>query len=171
MRGRAVSRVTAIQLSGIRLRVLDEFRDGRHTEGRLDHHHVRDRSQARERDEVALHVVRKVGFQRRQACEHGGAADEQRVAVGCGRFRDLDADDAARTRSRIDDELLPHLRGELVGHDAGDDVGRAAGGVRNDDAHRTDRVRALGCGACTGAAQHRGEHDRNGRAGVHAHIL
>ena len=61
---------------------------------------------------------------------------QQRVAVGLG-FRDqADADGATRPGAVLDDDRLPDLGRELLGHRARDDVGAAPGSEGNDDPHR-----------------------------------
>ena len=62
------------------------------------------------------------------------------MAVGRGLRGDFRADDAARARARVDDDLLAPGFGELLPDQAPDDVGPGAGRRQRDDADRPGRV-------------------------------
>jgi hypothetical protein len=65
---------------------------------------------------------------------HGG--EQQRVAVGRPLGDELGADIAAGAGPVLDHEGLAQNFSHLRRHDAADNVGRAAGGERNDHLHR-----------------------------------
>jgi hypothetical protein len=70
-------------------------------------------------------------------CRHG---KKQRVAVRRGANDRFGGDIAAGAGPVVDDELLAQPRRQPISHHAGDDVGRAAGGDLNDQAHRPCRI-------------------------------
>ena len=83
----------------------------------------------------------------------GDVADEQRVAVG-GRFRNGFQSEIARCpRTVFHEDALAKGFGELGGHDPGDDVGRAARGVGNEDLYRSGRK---GVGRLRGGRERQG---------------
>jgi hypothetical protein len=66
----------------------------------------------------------------------GDRHHQERVAVGRRFGCDVRADAAARARPVLGDHLLAERLGELVGHDARQNVGRLAGREGHDDADR-----------------------------------
>jgi hypothetical protein len=78
--------------------------------------------------------------------------DDLRAAPGARRRRDPDI--AAGAAAVLDHELLAELASELLRHDAGDDVGRAAGRERH---HQADGLGGIGLRGSTAA--HEGKHE------------
>ena len=65
---------------------------------------------------------------------------QERVTVGWRIDRSLGADNAARPRPVVDDELLAQPLRQILAHDARHNVGRAPGGKRHDPAHWLRRI-------------------------------
>ena len=98
----------------------------------------------RDRREVAHRIVRHLAVEAGIDGVSGHRRHQQRVAVGSG-FRDrVGADIAARARPVLHEELLAEQLRHPGAHDAGDDVGRAAGGKRHHDADRFRWIGVLG---------------------------
>ena len=124
-----------VELAGIGFGVGDEFRNGRDRNRQIHLEHERHARGAADRHEVAekidteLVVERVVDRMRRNRLE-------QCVAVR-RRFRGrFGADIAAGARPVLDDKGLPHPLRQPLRHQPGKDVGAAAGGEADDDAHR-----------------------------------
>ena len=66
-----------------------------------------------------------------------------RVTVGSGARRTGRGGGAAGPDDVLDDDRLPERAGHVVGGDAGDDVGRPAGGERHDQGDRATRIVGL----------------------------
>src|SRR5262249_36564612 len=111
----------------------------------------------RDRREVLLGIERQLGEQR--WVHHVGAErDEQRVAVRrrAGGLRR--ADIAGRAGDVLDIKLFAEMLGELLRGEPRENVGRAAGLERHDDAHRPRRPRlrrgvTRECRECGGTCQ------------------
>jgi hypothetical protein len=87
----------------------------------------------------ALDAERQVGIGDRQYHQRRRARQVERVVVALGCGQRLQRDQPASTGPVEDQHLLaPRLR-QPVGDDAGDHVGRAAGGSRHDHLHRLGR--------------------------------
>ena len=87
----------------------------------------------RHRHEVLPRVVRQRLVERRIDGHVRVAHDQKLMAVGRGVFHRLDRDKPACSRLRVDDHRLrPRLR-QLVRHDAREDRGSRAGGIRRRD--------------------------------------
>ncbi len=115
--------------------------------------HERNRRHHGDRREVAHRIIGKLRLEARidrMAREH----HQQRVAVGTGAGDRFGADDAARARTVLDHHGLTQPLGQACCHDAGEDVGDAAGAGGNDNPHRLGRVALLregrirGCEKC-----------------------
>ena len=106
---------------------------GRHDED------VRRRGHRRERHEVGVRLVRQVR-QRGRADREPVLREEQRVAIRRALSDRIGGQVARRAGARLHIHALPPVRGQAVGHHPRDDVGRAAGGVADDDPHRLRRV-------------------------------
>ena len=92
----------------------------------------------------------------------------ERVAVR-RRARDLGgADRAAAAGLVVDDQRLAERPVDLLGDDAGDDVGGAAGRERNDQPHRLGRIARLGP-AQAGHDGEKGGAGKQGSANRHQH--
>ena len=101
---------------------------------------ARDRRDVADEIEIELVVERRVDRVRR-------SDQKERIAVR-GRAHDrLGADIAAGTRPVVDDELLAEPLRQPLTDQARDDVGRAAGGIANNDAHRPRRIGLRPCEA------------------------
>ena len=96
-------------------------------------HDARDRRDVANEIEVELVVERRVDGVRR-------SDQEQRVAVRRRVHDHLGPDIAAGARPIFDDELLAEPLRQPLAHQARDDVGRAAGGIADDDVHRPRRI-------------------------------
>ena len=87
---------------------------------------------------VDLHLLRE---QDRRQSVGGNVADHQRVAVGPGARHLLDRDDAGGAGLVLDEDALPEALPQLLGIEARDHVGQAAGRIGHDD---PDRLRWIG---------------------------
>ena len=90
----------------------------------------------RDRHEIGERIVRQLLVERRidaEACR----GEQQCVPIRRRVHRELRCDDAARARPVVDDELLPETPAELARDDTRDEVGVAAGCLRDDEAHGT----------------------------------
>ncbi len=93
-------------------------------------------------DEIEVEFI----VQCRVHCHRRGD-QEQGIAVrGCAHDC-LDADIGARARPVLDDECLPEPLRQPLADQAGEDVERAAGSHRHDDAHRPRRIGLRSCDA------------------------
>ena len=70
----------------------------------------------------------------------GNVADHQRVAVGAGASHLLDCDDAGGAGLVLDEYALPKAPPQVLGIEARNHVGQAAGRVGNDDPDRLRRI-------------------------------
>jgi hypothetical protein len=80
-------------------------------------------------DEVEI----EIGIERGIDCI-GRYRNQQRIAVRCRRGGEFGADIAGGARPVVDNELLAEPMRQIVGDDAGDNVGRGAGGPPPSDA-------------------------------------
>ena len=83
-------------------------------------------------------------------CQIAYRAYEQRVTIGRGLGDNFSADDTARPRTVIDDDLLPQRICKLVGNGTCDEIRRAASPIRNDQSYRAGRegLRMRHCHDC-----------------------
>ena len=104
--------------------------------------HDQDRRAGRQADrlEVLGRVVFEVGIERGRRAVRAHVPHHDRVAVRLRLRAARDAGGAAGAGDVLDDELLAERLREVFADDAGDDVGRSAGGERHDDGDRTGRV-------------------------------
>jgi hypothetical protein len=106
---------------------------------------VRSETDARDRREVALVIVRQLPIERWRDRARCDVALKQRVSVGgrlgceCGSYC------SASARAVIDQHLVAPHPGEAFRDQTGDDVGRTASRERDDVA---DRFRWIGCRIC-----------------------
>ena len=105
----------------------------------MHHHHGGFTAEARDRRDVVDEVEAKLLVERRvdEICRRD---QEQRVAVGRRVHDHLGRDVGAGARAVLDDELLAEPFRQPLPRQPRDDVGRAAGGKANDDAHRPRRI-------------------------------
>ena len=96
-------------------------------------HDARDRRDVADEIEIELVVERRVDRVRR-------ADQEERVAVRRRAHDRLGGDIAAGARPVLDDEWLAEPLRQPLTDQAREDVGRAAGGKADDDAHRPRRI-------------------------------
>ena len=154
MRRRADAGTGKAVLAGIVPNELHQFRQrlGRHR--RVDHHDIRRNRDQRHGGEILDRIVRHLGVEA-GIYDEAGADRHDGVAVR-GHARDLAGRGvAARAADVLDEELLAESVGELLRHDARDDVGRTAGGKADDHAHRPARI-ALRRGCRDAGQQQRG---------------
>jgi hypothetical protein len=85
--------------------------------------------------EVVDRIVRQMADEFRARGERR-EREQQRVAVALRLGDEIGADDPGAGRLVLYDEALAEAQAELLREDAPDDVGAAAGGEGNDDAHR-----------------------------------
>ncbi len=126
---------------------------GRHDRDQRHRSHPRDTGEVLHRVELDRLVD--------GACD-GVAVGRQHQRVAVGRALG-DRGGSRQTRPVLDDDLLLPQVGELVGEDAGEPVGDAAGGERNHDAHDLVGVglrRGAGDSGCQGS-QHPRKGERN----------
>jgi hypothetical protein len=106
-----------------------------------------------DRREVLDRIERQLGEQHGVVHVRRHRRDHEGVAVGRGLGDDVGALDGVRARDRVDEDLLAEPLRQLLGEDAVEDVDRAAGFERRDEA---DRLRRPGCDAlrrCEGRQQ------------------
>ena len=89
--------------------------------------------------EIFHRIVADLGIHHRADDGERERGDDEIVAVGVGIGDGLHAYGAAGAGARLDEELLLERGGEVIGNDAGENVGRAAGREGVDDAHRPRR--------------------------------
>jgi len=160
--GRAGAGGGVVELSGLGLGISDEFLEVLRRHRRMDHHHQVGIVDPRHRHEVAHQLKRLVGNERfvgRMGVRHC----QQRVAVGRRLGDRIGADDRAGAGPVLHHEgLLERVR-EMLGENAGVNVGGPAGAERHDDPDRTRWV-ILGLQGC-GPRQYRRkrESERNQR--------
>ena len=140
MPDRANARRRGRDLARIGLGARDQFRNRRSLEVLAQHEHVRTRCQQGDRDPARgthLFVEKSVGR------DGAGRSQEQRVAVrGCA--RDLGgADIAGRAADILHDCRLTPFAAELLGEQARERVGAAAGEVKHDDPHQPRGISLL----------------------------
>ena len=122
---------------------LDQLGERVGREARMGDDHQRHQEDVGDRLEVDQRPVRQVGIE--AGIDAEGAAGRRSEA--CSRR----APRSCRTRRRdaaaaglvLDHDLLLPYLGQLLGHQAGEDVGRLAGRERHDEAHRLGRPRRL----------------------------
>ena len=103
--------------------------------------------------EIATHVIRQVTINR-NAYGEGTRHCEKGAAIGFLLRDMLRADHAASADAVIDDHAdLPCL-GHVFGDEPHDDIGAAAGGERDDEAHRLRGVVSGGFGLSAGQCRH-----------------
>ena len=137
--GRAGAGRSVVELPRLRLGIGDEFLEILRRHRRMDHHHQVGIVDPRHRHEVAHQLERLVGDER-LVRGVGVRHREQRVTVGRGLGDRVAADDRARARPVLDHErLLERLR-QVLGQNAGIDVGGAAGAERHHDLDRARRI-------------------------------
>ena len=107
--------------------------DGVDLEHRRRHHDAGDRHHARQVIEIQMRIERGVDRVRR-------GDEEERVAVGIGVDRRLGGDVAAGAVAVLDDELLAERFRQRLGDQPRADIGRAAGGITDEDQHRARRI-------------------------------
>ena len=93
-------------------------------------HHGRRAAEIGDVGEVAHAVVAGIGVEHRRDHVRGDARYDKRVTVGLGRGTGGGADDSARPAAILDKELLMECDRELVGDQATERVGGAAGRKR-----------------------------------------
>jgi hypothetical protein len=120
----------------------------------------------RDRDEVALEIIRQ-RLGQRLGRRQSAADHRQRVAVVRRRHDRLEADDPGGAGAVVDDELLAELGGKPLRDHPHGHVGDAAGAVGHDDADRTVRI---GLGG-SGTGERYGRYERNGGAGRNGDAL
>ena len=123
---------------------LHQFRQrlGRHL--RVDHHDIRRNRNQRHRREILDRIIRHLGVEagvhdEAGADRHDGVAVRRHAGDLAGRGV------AAGAADVLDEELLAEIVGKLLRHDAGDGIGRSAGGKADHDAHRPARIALRRC--------------------------
>jgi hypothetical protein len=135
----SVARRSHVDLARIGLGIGDEFGNRRRRKGGIDHHyvrHVHDRGDRRDvtNEDVTEPLIKRLvnGIIRPDR--------EQGVTVRRCTHDSLSANGASSARPVLDDERLAEPVRQPVPDQAGDDVGRTAGGKSGDDAHRPRRM-------------------------------
>jgi hypothetical protein len=137
-RGQVRSGADALRAIGnaawIGLGLLDQLLDTRHTQLRADNQHIGRARENRDRLEFRRIVVELL-VKRLIDRKGGWRRGQEHVAVRLSAREGLGAHVAGRSGPVLDnDRLLPYA-GQRVGDDARQGVGRAAGGIWNDDLH------------------------------------
>ncbi len=139
VRRRAV-RDADIELAGIGLGVGDQLRHVAHRDVLAGDHDVGDDRHEADRREVLQRIVAGTAVERGADRHRGGAADEQRVAVGLRRCGRAAGERAAGARAIVDDHLLAERGRQLLADQPPHDIDRAAGRERHD---QPDRARGI----------------------------
>ena len=139
--GRAVA-----QRLGTGARLGDELLERAHAALRADDQHDRRAGQIGDRREVLDRIVAGLGIGHRNDDGERQRIDAEGVAVGLGGGDRLHADDAGGAGAVLDEELLLERGREMIGGDARELIGGAAGRERVDDADRTRRPVLCRCG-------------------------
>ena len=132
----AAARGAEIHLAGVCLRVGDELGQRVRRQRRVHGEHLGHAHHERDEREVLLHVVRDLGERIGRDHERRGAVDAQRVAVGRGFCRAVDAEHAADAGDVLHHHRLAQLARHALRERAAEDVRRAAGGEADDKPHR-----------------------------------
>ena len=131
-----------VDRAGIFARVVHEIGERLVALLRIDRHHHRHVAERDHAGEIGEHVERQLRARRRRDGVGRGIGQDG-VAVGLGLRHRRHADGVAGARAVLDDERLAELRRHLLEHRARHDVGRGAGGERDDHADR--RASASSC--------------------------
>ena len=129
-----------VELLRVLLGVGDELGQRLRRQLGIDHDHVRQDREQRDRREILLRVVAERLEQRPVRRQRTDRAHHQRVAVGRRSDRRQSAGIAAGARAVVDDERLPERLRHPVEHDAGDDVAGAAAREGHDHLDRPCRI-------------------------------
>ncbi len=159
VRDRAVAGRRVGQLARFALGQLDQVGDVLGRNLGVDGHDVRHGGQVRDGREVLLAVERQVRVDGRVDAVRADGGDAQDVAVGRAAGDEGAADRTAGAAAVFDHHGLAQFLAQLVGEQAADDVGRASGRERNDQADGLGRIRVF-CVRDT-----RGERRGQGRGG------
>src|SRR5262249_19803138 len=136
--GSSTSR-TIFDLAGIGFRISDELGNSLGRNRGVKLHDVGYAGNSRDWCDVADEVEIELAIERRVDC--ACVRDEgKRVASGICIHRCRGSDVAAPTWTILDDELLAQTLRQPLTHQAREDVICAAGGSRDDDAHRARRI-------------------------------
>jgi hypothetical protein len=139
---RADARGRGGDLSRIGLGARDQVLHGRAVEALAQHQHVGSGRQQRDR-RPARRIVGHVLVEEAVGGDRAGRGEQERVAVG-RRARHLGrADIAGRAADVLHDRRLSPFAAELVGDQACQRIGAAAGRVGHDDPHQPRRERLL----------------------------
>src|SRR6185295_799690 len=106
----------------------------------VDREEVEHAHAVRHQRQILLHVVGHFLQERAVDGERNDVAVAERVAVGGGPHHVHRAEGERGARLVLDDERHADLRGKLLRHHPHQDVGRAAGRRRNDEANRLFRI-------------------------------
>ena len=136
---RSRPRRTVGKLSGVALRVLDEFAQRGNRHRRRDDEDVRRSADHGDRREVLDGIVGKLAH-RGIGAVRPDVTDHQRVAVGRRARGGERADDSATSALVLDDDRLGKRAPEAVGDRARDEVDAAARLHRRDDLDRAVRI-------------------------------
>jgi len=128
-----------VDLARIGLGIGDELGNGFDRKRRIDHcdqrnaHETCDRHDVADEIEIELVVIGRIDGV-------GGGGQQQRVAVRRGTRDRLGRDVGRRARPVLDDELLTEPFRQPLSDNPGANVGAAAGGIADDDAHGPRRI-------------------------------
>jgi hypothetical protein len=122
-----------------RLRLGDEILQRLHVALGVDDEDDRRAREIGNVSQILERVVADLGIDQRIDRGERQCGDNEIVAVGIGMGDEVDADHAAGAGSRLDIELLAEGLGQLVGGQAGENVGGAARCKSVDDADRMAR--------------------------------
>ena len=103
---------------------------------------------------VVAHALEQMGIDGKA----GHAAEQHRVAVGRRPGAQLGAEAAARAGAIVDHDRLPELLAHPLGQDACDQIGRAAGWKRSNEADGLGRITLR-----PRAGDRQGEHHEHGK--------
>src|SRR6266404_6123499 len=133
-----------IDLARIGFCIGDELGNGLSRNRWIDLHHQRHAHDTGNRRDIADEIVAELVVERRVA-HIRGTHHEERIAVRVCPHDRLGGDIAAGAWPVLDDELLAHSLGQPLGHKARKDVVRPAGGITDDDAHRSRGISLRPC--------------------------
>ena len=157
MAGRAVARRRVQELARILLRVVDHLRHRFERQRRRDREQEVSARRQRDRLKVALDVVGQLRHHVAGDRERTDRPHAERIAVGLGLGGEVETDGQRAAGAVVDHDLLADLLGQLGTQDARDGVGRAAGGLRNDEPDRLVRILRRRAGREHAGEQQQGE--------------
>ena len=146
VRGAAVAARAVVDLAGMGLGIGNERGQVLDRQRGVDHQHVGHARHPGNGREALDRVVGQLGVQAGRDGQRAHMAHQQRIAVARGLGHAVGANAAARARDVLGNDRLAPGGGQLMAYRAAQNVGRAAGRERDDQAYCLVRVSGLGEG-------------------------